>query len=187
MASKASTSSNSSFEILADIAQKSIQFASGLPAQNEAVELWNGIGFTIAGTHFVAPMGSVSEILHPPKYTTVPGVKNWMLGIANVRGRLLPILDLALFFDLKQASLKSREKRVLIVEHGEILSGFVVDSVHGMQYFSADSFQKKSSKELGRSILPFVKGAYEKNKSKWNVFDTFALTENENFIDVAVT
>jgi twitching motility protein PilI len=174
------------FQILTEIAQKSIQFASGLPEQEEVVELWNGIGFTIADTYFVAAMGSISEIIHLPKYTSVPGVKNWMLGVANVRGRLLPIMDLGLFFNLNHRSSNSRDKRVLIFDHGEILSGFVVDSVHGMQYFAADSYQTDSAKSLNKNIAPFVKGSYEKNNRKWHVFDTFAVTENKQFQEVAV-
>ena len=176
MTTKSSAKSARPFDILADIAERSIL----------AVELWNGIGFTISGTKFVAPMGSVSEILHPPKHTSIPGVRTWVLGVANVRGRLLPIIDLALFFDIKGGAQKIREKRVLIIEHGEILSGFVVDSIHGMQYFSADSFQKNIASSLDKTIQPFVKGAYRKNDSQWNVFDTFALTNNEKFLDVAV-
>ena len=39
-----------------------------------------------------------------------------MLGVANVRGRLLPIMDLALFFGLDRGSQKQRDKRILIVE-----------------------------------------------------------------------
>ena len=97
----------------------------------------------------------------------IPGVKSWMLGVANVRGRLLPIMDLGLFFDLNHRSSNSRDKRVLIFDHGDILSGFVVDSVHGMQYFAADSFKEKYDSKLEKSIRPFVKGAYEKNNRKW--------------------
>lgn len=174
------------FQILTEIAQKSIQFASGLPEQEEVVELWNGIGFTIADTYFVASMGSISEIIHLPKFTSVPGVKNWMLGVANVRGRLLPIMDLGLFFNLNHRSSNSRDKRVLIFDHGEILSGFVVDGVHGMQYFAADSYQTSSAKSLQKSVAPFVKGSYEKNNRKWHVFDTYAVTENNQFQEVAV-
>lgn len=176
----------SPFDILSDIVTRSVKYAAGLPAQDEAVELWNGIGFTIADTQFVAPMGSISEILHLPKYTSVPGVHSWMLGVANVRGRLLPIMDLAQFFDVKTSNAKFRDKRVLIVEHGEILSGFVVDSVHGMQYFSADSFIEDAGATLQKSIQPFIKGAYTKSNCQWNVFDTFTLTNNEKFLDVAV-
>ncbi len=186
MSPKSSSTKSSAFSVLSDYATRSVRCAAGLPEQDEAVELWNGIGFTIAGKQFVAPMGSVSEILHLPKYTSVPGVKNWMLGIANVRGRLLPIMDLASFFDISNHKQKNRDKRVLIVEHGEVLSGFVVDSVHGMQYFSTDSFSESSEIGLDKTIEPFVKGAYEKNNGKWNVFDTFAVTNNEKFLDVAV-
>ena len=184
--SASSATQASPFEILADIVDRSIKCAAGLPAQDEAVELWNGIGFTISDTLFVAPMGSVSEILHLPKYTSVPGVQTWMLGVANVRGRLLPIMDLASFFGVEAGSKKHRDKRVLIVEHGEVLSGFVVDSVHGMQYFSADSFKENVGSALQKSIQPFVKGAYSKNNSQWNVFDAFSLTNNKKFLDVAV-
>lgn len=174
------------FDILIDLAQRSIKSAAGLPAQDEAVELWNGIGFTIAGMHFVAGMGTVSEILHLPKFTTIPGVKGWMLGVANVRGRLLPIMDLARFFRLKHSSFKSRDRRVLVVEHGEILSGFIVDGVLGMQYFSADSFQPGDPSNLDPAIQPYVKGAYRKGDTQWNVFDTFVLTNDNQFLDVAV-
>lgn len=174
------------FDLLTEIAHKSVQYSAGLPEQDEAVELWNGIGFTIADSYFVAAMGSVSEIIHLPKFTSIPGVQSWMLGVANVRGRLLPIMDLGLFFDLNHRSSNSRDKRVLIFDHGEILSGFVVDSVHGMQYFAADSFKDKPDKKLEKTIQPFVKGAYEKNNRKWNVFDTFNVVENQRFLEVSV-
>lgn len=179
------SSSDNPFNILSDIARKSVQFAAGLPEQEEVVELWNGIGFTIANSYFVAAMGSISEIIHLPKFTTVPGVKNWMLGVANVRGRLLPIMDLGLFFNLNHRSSNSRDKRVLIFDHGEILSGLVVDSVYGMQYFAADSYQADSAKSLEKTIEPFVKGSYEKSNRKWHVFDSFAVTENNKFLEVA--
>lgn len=180
------SSSKNPFDVLSEIAERSVRFAAGLPAQDEAVELWSGIGFTIANTHYVAPMGTVSEILHLPKFTAIPGVKNWMLGVANVRGRLLPIMDLARFFGLNHSSMASRDKRVLVVEHGEILSGFVVDSVLGMQYFSADSYEPKVSKGMALAIQPYIKGAYYKNDTEWNVFDTFVLTEDEKFLEVTV-
>lgn len=180
------TTANSPFNVLSDIAQRSIECAAGLPAQEEAVELWSGIGFTIANTHYVAAMGTVSEILHLPKFTAIPGVKSWMLGVANVRGRLLPIMDLARFFGLSHSSISSRDKRVLVVENGEILSGFIVDHVLGMQYFSAESFQPKETKGMALAIQPYIKGSYRKNDTDWNVFDTFVLTEDEKFLEVTI-
>ncbi len=58
------------FAVLTDIAQRSRSMAAGLPEQQEAVELWNGIGFVLSGEHYVAPMGegdrnSPRPPLHP--------------------------------------------------------------------------------------------------------------------------
>lgn len=79
------------FAVLTDIAQRSRSMAAGLPEQQEAVELWNGIGFILSGERYVAPMGEVTEILHVPRFTHVPGVRSFLMGAANVRGRLLQI------------------------------------------------------------------------------------------------
>ena len=173
------------FAALSDIAKRSKSFAEGLPAQEEVVELWSGIGFTLAGEHFVAPMGEVIEILHLPRVTQIPGVKNWMLGLANVRGRLLPVMDLGHFFNLTKTSMSSRNKRVLVVEHGEVLSGLVVDSVQGMQYFSADRFQE-TVENVSRSMAPFIDGAYTKNNETWKVFSAFTLTEAPDFMNLSL-
>jgi len=110
-----------------------------------------------------------------------------MRGIANVRGRLLPIRDLSRFFDLAQSTAKTRDKRVLVVEHGEALSGVIVDGVLGMQYFSADSFKPSSAGDIPGSIRTFVAGSYNKADVEWNVFDTSALTVDEKFMDVALS
>lgn len=90
-----------SFEALRNLAKKSAQFAVGLPAQDEAVEYFSGIGFSFAGLQLVAELGTVAELLDVPKYTIIPGVKPWVLGVSNIRGRLIPIIDLARYFGLK--------------------------------------------------------------------------------------
>lgn len=172
------------FAALSDIASRSKSFAEGLPAQEEAVELWNGIGFTLGGEHFVAPMGEVTEILHIPRYTQIPGVKSWMQGLANVRGRLLPIMDLSHFFELPKATTSSRDRRVLVVEHGEVLSGLIVDSVLGMQYFAVDGF-KDTVENVTRSMAPFIDGAYIKNDEIWKVFSASTFTEDPKFLSVS--
>jgi twitching motility protein PilI len=174
------------FAALSDLAEKSLKFSVGLPAQDEAVELWNGIGFPMAGYQCVAGMGSVAELLHLPKYTIVPGVKSWILGVSNVRGRLLPIIDLARYFGLSASQSRFRDKRVLVVEQEELLNGFIVDDVQGMQYFPADSFNTNVSQHLPPTLTPFVNGTYTKNDTEWLVFDSKFLINNEKFLDVSL-
>lgn len=172
------------YHILADIEHKSRLLSQGLPSQEDVIELWSGIGFLLAGNRFVAAMGDVGEILSVPRYTLVPGVKGWINGIANVRGRLLPILDLAHFFGLSHKNRSSRDRRVLIVEQGEVFSGLIVDSVLGMQYFPADSFQPGIA-DVPDKMKDFVTGSYERRHDNWNVFSTERLVTNTNFLSVA--
>ena len=172
------------YRVLADIEFKSRTLSQGLPAQEDVIELWNGIGFLLSGYRFVAAMGEVVEILPVPRYTQVPGVKTWMNGVANVRGRLLPILDLAHFFNLSHKGRNARDRRVLVIERGEAFSGLIVDNVLGMQYFPVDSFQPGVS-EVPEQMKDFVSGCYDRSQDRWNVFTTDNLVTNENFLNVA--
>lgn len=172
------------FAVLTDIARRSKSLASGLPAQQEAIELWNGIGFVLAGQRYVAPMGEVVEILHVPRFTHVPGVRAFMLGAANVRGRLLPLIDLAVFFDLNRGSRSPRDRRILVIEHGDLFSGLVVDSVSGMQYFAVENFVEQPG-DTPDTVQPFVQGGYRRNEEVWKILSTFALAEDERFLDLA--
>ena len=88
---------NAAFQHLADLAQKSLDAAQQLPAQEDATPQWSGVGFSMFGKRFVVSMGELNEMLEVPIFTKLPGVKPWVKGVANVRGRLLPIFDLAAF------------------------------------------------------------------------------------------
>ena len=172
------------FSALLGIAARSQEFAVGLPAQEETVLEWSGVAFQLAGHQFVAPLGEVAEILRVPRATKVPGVMPWVNGVANVRGRLLPIVDLAGYLNLQSKGL-GRNRRVLVIENGDLYSGIVVDQVFGMQYFPVDTFTQEIS-PLPEKVLPYVRGEYFKNNSAWTVFSVHALSADPLFMQVAV-
>jgi len=124
----------SPFDLLVEISQTSRDNASELPQRTEAVTYWRGIGFMLAGQRFLAPMGEVGEILQTPRVTKVPGVRNWMMGVSNIRGRLVPILDLAGLLDVPSKA-NWRTRRVLVIGEGQQQHGLLVDDVLGMQQF----------------------------------------------------
>ncbi|HEV8077174.1 MAG TPA: chemotaxis protein CheW [Marinobacter sp.] len=172
------------FAVLTSIALRSRQLSAGLPKQEKTAEQWNGIGFMLAGEHYVAPMGEVTEILHVPRFTQIPGVRPFLMGAANVRGRLLPLVDLDAFFELPRSATNQRQRRVLVVEKDDLFSGLVVDSVLGMQYFDAENFTSVTS-GVPHCVQPFVAGGYMRNGETWNVFSATELLGDEHFLDVA--
>lgn len=176
------------FRALVDLAQRSRQSAHALPAQTEAQAQWSGIGFKLLGRHFVAPIGEVSELLEVPPYTHLPGVKPWVMGVANVRGRLLPLINLAAFFGGRLEA-QRKHHRVLVLEIGDLYAGLVIDQSAGMQHFLVDSFQAQPE-EVSETLAPFVMGAYSQTlggsgEEAWLVFSPARLCEDPEFANAA--
>jgi twitching motility protein PilI len=171
------------FAALVALAQSSVQNAHGLPSQIEIKPHWSGVGFTLAGQRMVAPMAEVAEIFSVPNSTRLPGVKPWVRGVANVRGRLLPLIDLEVFFG-GSLSGNRKQQRVLALEYGDLFTGLVVSEVHGMQHFPVDSFHTNLTEEL-TPMQQFLAGGYRLHNRDWTVFSPFKLARDERFFNAA--
>ncbi|MDX1341461.1 MAG: chemotaxis protein CheW [Reinekea sp.] len=158
--------------------------ALGLPEQEEITETFSGIGFRIGAHYFVSPMSEVTELLRVPAFTRLPNVKPWVLGVSNIRGRLIPLIDLNAFFSYESSD-PIRTRRILVIEQNEQTDGLVVDGVEGMQYFAADSFDE-TVPEIPNDLKPFVLGHFVKDRRIWSRFSMKALSDHEQFQEVAV-
>ena len=172
------------FELLLEIDQRCRSLAAGLvPAQAQA-DTWSGIGFRIGEHCFVAPMGEIAEILHEPRFTLLPGVKPWVKGVANLRGQLLPIMDLCGFFG-GELSLLRKQRRVLVLEHKDVFVGLQVDEVLGMQHFAQDDLDAGVQTLPASQFAPYVQG-HIAGEHPWWIFSPFALAQAPQFWAVAV-
>ncbi len=178
-------SEHSAFKALTSLAALSRRSAKGLPAQVDVVPRWSGVGFSFLGSRFVTPMGQMAELMEVPTSTKLPGVQPWVLGLSNVRGRLLPLFDLPAFFG-GSISGQKKNHRVLVLETENLYSGIVVDRAFGMQHFSADRFDATGT-EIKDEIKPFVKGAYQDSRGEmWSVFNLATLAEDPRFLNAAM-
>lgn len=171
------------FDVLLDLARRSRGAARGLPAQVEIKPHWSGVGFSLLGQRFAVPMGAITEMLEVPNYTHLPGVHSWVLGLANVRGRLLPLFDLAMFFGGSLAGVRKR-RRVLVLETETLYSGLIVDEVFGMQHFPMDTFDANATPSSA-AIQPYVKGGYDHRDKVWHLFDMSVLAQEPRFSNAA--
>ncbi|RON56623.1 chemotaxis protein CheW [Pseudomonas frederiksbergensis] len=183
------TESLTAFELLLQIDQRCRVLAADLPSQPTRQDNWSGIGFRLGEHWYVAPMGEVSEVLHEPRCTQLPGVKPWVKGVANLRGRLLPIMDVCAFFSDKELghelSAVRKQRRVLVVEYKDVFAGLMVDEVYGLQHFAQDSLEAVPPNELSGAMGAFVQGRFQREQS-WQVFSPFALAQSQDFLHVAV-
>lgn len=161
------------FSILVGLARKSQRTARPLPTKVDTQTHWAGLGLQLLGQRFVVPLGEVTEMLRVPQYTRLPGVKNFVLGVANIRGRLMPIVDLAPFFG-EPSSVPRSQRRVVVVEDDDNYCGYMIDESLGMQHFPADSFDDGATAVDAR-FLPYVVGSYMVAGNRWQVLSLGAL------------
>jgi twitching motility protein PilI len=172
------------FQLLLQIDQRCRLLGADLPSQPTHRDTWSGIGFRLGEHWYVAPMGEVSEVLHEPRHTPLPGVKPWVRGVANLRGRLLPLMDLCGFFGHELSAVR-KQRRVLVVDQDEVFAGLLVDEVLGLQHFARDSLEPMLMNDRVGPESAFINGRFHGERS-WQVFSPFALTRSPGFMDVAI-
>ena len=171
------------FALLQEMERRSRVAVAGKGAGELSSE-WVGIGFRIGQENFVADRDQVREVLMLPEMMTrVPGTKRWVLGIANLRGHLLPLIDLKLLLGSGRTSLR-RATRVISINHREIPAGLVVDEVFGFRRFSESEFTDESPDTAVRCDR-FLQGAYERGQDSWPVFALYDLIESNTFLHAA--
>lgn len=92
------------------------------------VDLQQYVAFRVSGENYGLSIDQISEISKTFDTTPVPRTADFVVGIGNVRGRVIPIVDLAKRLRLESLP-TGRESRVLIVHHEDDLYGLIVDEV----------------------------------------------------------
>ncbi|MBA8882472.1 chemotaxis protein CheW [Dokdonella fugitiva] len=175
--------STTPYEVLAEYEQRSLAHAAGAPEQVDAPGLWRGIGFRIGDRHFVSSIAEVNEILTPPVVTLVPGAKSWLLGVANVRGNLVPVVDLRDFVGGGRSP-NTETTRVLVVrQHGGSV-GLLVDEVLGQRSFSEEQLTAAVG-EADERYNHYVGENVQLGEVQWGLFSMAALVRSAHFQQAA--
>jgi len=87
---------------------------------------------------FAVSLSSVEEVGRVPAVTRVPGTPGWVAGVANWRGRILPILDLRSLLGATEAPLAA-DARLLVLSADGVSVGFLVEAVEGTAVVAASA------------------------------------------------
>lgn len=172
-------------QLLRDMAERCHAQAAGLPQGSDVEAAWHGIGFRLGAQSLVVAMAEVSEILQAPAATRLPHVQPWVLGVANVRGRLIPLFDLKCFFGLSEAGSARPGQPVLVMEQGEQTDALLVDAVEGVQHFNDTDFSAELP-PVDAGLQPFIRGQYRRDQRFWALISLEALYADRRFQEVAL-
>jgi twitching motility protein PilI len=145
-----------------------------------------GIAFRLGGEAFLLAREETREVMgYPASVTRVPGAKSWIRGLSNVRGQLLPVIDVRAFLGSGGANV-TRATRVLVANHREIPAGLMVDEVMGFRRFYEGEF----SADLPPTLLRcerYLAGAFKRGAEVWPVFSMRTLLESQQFLQAAAS
>ncbi len=168
--------------LLREMEQATMESAPTLPAEIEGPSLWTGVGFRLSDLHLVTPIEHVVDLMPYPEITPVPRTKSWIKGIANVRGTLLTIIDLAEFFG-KEPVFENDEARMLVINVDGLNAAVLVDEVLGLRHFD-ETEERQDTSNLDDPVVPYLRGALLRDNVLWGVFDMHALAASSSFMHV---
>jgi purine-binding chemotaxis protein CheW len=91
--------------------------------------LYHLVTFRLMNEEYGIEIGSVQEIIRATDITPVPGAPSHVKGVINLRGKIIPVVDLRKRFSLPEAEGEDEDQRIVVVELGEKRLGMLVDSV----------------------------------------------------------
>ena len=182
-ASAATRQATDPFAVLQDYEARSLAHVVGLPEQLDAPGLWRGVGYRIGRRRLASGFDEVVEILGMPLVTPVPGAQPWMLGVANIRGNLLPIVDLKQFLEGERTVLHEGQ-RVLVVRQPGGNVAVTIDELYGQRSFVEEQQIEAEPLAQGR-YAHFVERAYRLGDHEWGVFSLDRLARTPEFRQAA--
>lgn len=86
------------------------------------------VGFIVGEEEFTVPILSIQEIIKPIEFTRVPHTPSYVLGVFNLRGSVIPLIDLRAKFGVA-AEAQTADSRYIVMKNDQEIAGFVIDSL----------------------------------------------------------
>ena len=174
------------FDLLAAIDKKSRDSSSGMLVYEHAGSSWTGVLVAIGADKLMFSMRVVRELIIPPTITPVPGVQNWLKGIANLRGTLFPVVDVEQLLGLPPGDDAAQQRRLVVLEKNGFLIGVFVSAVYGMKNFM-NTDQVEDQPAMSELLSPYVSKSFQNVDEHFPVLDLDLLMQDPIFNQVSLS
>lgn len=178
----ASRPAQSLFDLLADFERRSMAHDVSGASQRDRDNTWDGVVFRLGPHRMTVGITEVDEVLPLPQTTPVPGATDWLLGLANVRGNLVSIVDLGWFLFGSRTPITARTRLLLTRLQGRYL-GLIVDEVYGQRHFNVDEALDERLDDA--SLGDRIERIYVHGDERWARFGMNQLLGDPKFLDGA--
>jgi purine-binding chemotaxis protein CheW len=143
-----------------------------LQEQKETVENvdFKMITFSLAGKDYGVDIMNVKEIAKADKFTYVPNAASFVRGVYNLRGDIIPIIDMRSFFHLPAEKKSDGIENMLILRIDDRVYGTIVDKIDKVVGINSDTIQPPHP-IFGDINIKFISGVVEKQGDLYIILD----------------
>ena len=112
------------------------------------------VSFNLADELYGIPIMSVQEIIQKPQMTRLPQMPVFVEGVVNLRGKIVPVIDMRKRFHLTAGN-EDANLRIIVIKVAQQSVGMIVDSVKGVCNLNEDSIEAlpESIRSIEREFL----------------------------------
>jgi twitching motility protein PilI len=138
------------------------------------------LGMQLGDEFWLVDLSDVAEVVPIPELLRVPLTKAWYAGVANIRGNLVSVIDLAAFFGNPPIAFDDKARLVLVAEKHHINSALVFSRVIGLRHF--ERFEREA--EAGQ-LPAWIEGRYRDADGRvWSALNMSGLVKHSDFLAV---
>jgi len=161
-----------------------VQLNADLQEQKERVDTvdFKMITFSLAGKAYGVDIMNVKEIAKADKFTFVPNAASFVRGVYNLRGDIIPIIDLRQFFHLPQEKKTDGQENMLILRINEQVYGTIVDKIDKVVGINHENIQPPHP-IFGDINIKFISGVVEKEGELYIILDVIRIFSQKEKTD----
>lgn len=126
--------------------------------REEKEQLMQLVGFTIGKEQFGVDILMVQEIIRSAPITSVPNSPEFIEGVINLRGNIIPVIELRKRLNLYRKESAAKDAWILILDIGGRVTGFIVDSVTKVLKIMESSIEPPPDVVMAGLANRYIKG-----------------------------
>ncbi|MDR2808055.1 MAG: chemotaxis protein CheW [Spirochaetaceae bacterium] len=136
------------------------------------------VTFSLAGKDYGVDIMNVKEIAKADKFTYVPNAESYVRGVYNLRGDIIPIIDLRSFFHMAIEKKKDNLENMLILRIEEKVYGTIVDKIDKVVGINSEMIQPPHP-IFGDINIKYISGVVEKNGDLYIILDVLRIFSSQ--------
>lgn len=153
---------------------------SSVQGSEDPILQW--VTFCLANETYCINVMDVQEVLRYTEISRVPGAPSYVLGIINLRGKVVTVMDTRQRFGLPPAEV-NEDTRIVIIESGKQVIGILVDGVAEVVYLRQSEIESPP-KVGGDEATNFIHGVSNKNDKLLILVDLSRMLSDDEWAEV---